>query len=114
MVISVKSNIDVPESIEDSKYLVLSNDSVRQLNVCDNYSFYKGSNKDLLSLLNKCVSIIGKRTYKNRLLYPCIDENIINSFIIISYNFFHVSLPSFFVLYFYFFLDLFFKLFNGV
>ena len=26
-------NIDVPESIEDSKYLVLSNDSVRQLNV---------------------------------------------------------------------------------
>lgn len=71
-------NIDIPESIEDSKYLVLSNDSVRQLNVCDNYSFYKGSNKDLLSLLNKCVSIIGKRTYKNRLLYPCIDESIIN------------------------------------
>ena len=45
---------------------------------CDNYSFYKGTNKDLWSLLNKCVSIIGKRTYKNRLLYACFDENIIN------------------------------------
>ena len=73
------NNIDYPEKIDNVNYLVLSNDSVRQLNICENYSFYKGSNKDLLSLLNKCSSIIGKRTYKNRLLFPSIDTDIINN-----------------------------------
>ncbi len=71
-------NIDRPEELNDNNYLILSADSVRQLNVFNNYSFYTGRNKDLLSLLNKTVTQIGKRTYKNRLLYPCLNTDKIN------------------------------------
>ena len=34
--------------------------------------------KNLLSLLNKTVTQIGKSTYKNRLLYPCLNTDKIN------------------------------------
>jgi len=71
-------NIDKPEELDDNNYLILSADSVRQLNVFNNYSFYTGRNKDLLSLINKTVTQIGKRTYKNRLLYPCLNTDKIN------------------------------------
>ena len=40
-------NIDRPEELDDNNYLILSADSVRQLNVFNNYSFYTGRNKDL-------------------------------------------------------------------
>ena len=71
-------NIEKPEELNDENYLVLSADSVRQLNVFNNYSFYTGRNKDLFSLLNKTVTSIGKRTYKNRLLYPLLNQDKIN------------------------------------
>jgi len=71
-------NIDKPDELNDNNYLILSADSVRQLNVLNNYSFYTGRNKDLFSLLNKTVTQIGKRTYKNRLLYPCLNSSKIN------------------------------------
>ena len=72
------NNIELPEELDDENYLILSADSVRQLNVFNNYSFYTGKNQDLFSLLNKTVTQIGKRLYKNRLLYPCLNPYIIN------------------------------------
>ena len=46
-------NIERPEEINNENYLLLSSDSVRQLNVFNNYSFYTGRNKDLFSLLQR-------------------------------------------------------------
>jgi len=71
-------NVERPNELNDENYLILSADSVRQLNVFNNYSFYTGRNQDLFSLLNKTVTQIGTRLYKNRLLYPCLDTNTIN------------------------------------
>jgi len=71
-------NVERPNELNDENYLTLSADSVRQLNVFNNYSFYTGRNQDLFSLLNKTVTQIGTRLYKNRLLYPCLDTNTIN------------------------------------
>ena len=57
-------NIDKPQLNDRNNYLILSADSVRQLNVFNNYSFYTGRNKDLFSLLNKTVTQIGKKHIK--------------------------------------------------
>ena len=35
-------NIFYPQKIEETNYLILTNNCIRQLNICDNYSFYKG------------------------------------------------------------------------
>ena len=72
-------SLEHPEEINNTKYLVLTADSVRQLNIFNNYSFYSGRNKDLFSLLNKTVTPLGKRLYKNRLLYPCLNVHEINN-----------------------------------
>ena len=58
---------------------MLTADSVRQLNIFNNYSFYSGRNKDLFSLLNKTVTPLGKRLYKSRLLYPCLNKEEIKN-----------------------------------
>ena len=76
---SLIDSLERPEEINNNKYLVLTADSVRQLNILNNYSFYSGRNKDLFSLLNKTVTPLGKRLYKNRLLYPCLNIQEINN-----------------------------------
>ena len=72
-------SLERPDEINNNKYLVLTADSVRQLNIFNNYSFYSGRNKDLFSLLNKTVTPLGKRLYKSRLLYPCLNKGEINN-----------------------------------
>ena len=66
-------NIFYPQRVEDTNYLVLTNNCIRQLNICDNYSFYKGKNDSLLSIVNKCLSAPGRRLCKERILSPSID-----------------------------------------
>ena len=66
-------NIFYPERINDTNYLVLTNNSIRQLNISDNYSYYKGQNDSLLSIVNKCLTAPGRRLCKERILSPSID-----------------------------------------
>ena len=70
-------NIEKPELVEDEKCLCLTSNSIRQLNVINNYSYFKGKNESLLSVCNACVTPMGRRLFKERLLYPCIDGEII-------------------------------------
>mgnify|MGYP001222311378 CR=1 FL=1 len=70
-------NIEIPEYISDDQCLCLTSNSIRQLNVINNYSYFKGKNESLLSVCNICVTPMGRRLFKERLLYPSIDTNII-------------------------------------
>ena len=71
-------NIEIPEIMNDNKCLCLTSNSIRQLNVINNYSYFKGKNESLLSVCNLCVTPMGRRLFKERLLYPSIDKEIIN------------------------------------
>tara|TARA_Y100000593_G_scaffold93550_1_gene188810 strand:+ start:3991 stop:7080 length:3090 start_codon:yes stop_codon:yes gene_type:complete len=71
-------NIEVPELINDNQCLCLTSNSIRQLNVINNYSYFKGKNESLLSVCNVCVTPMGRRLFKERLLYPSINPEIIN------------------------------------
>ena len=76
--VDILSNIEKPEIVYDTNYLSLTSDSIRQLNVINNYSYFKGKNESLLSVTNVCVSPMGRRLCKERLLYPSVSKDIIN------------------------------------
>ena len=71
------TNIEKPEFVKDEKYLCLTSNSIRQLNVLNNYSYFKGKNESLLSVCNLCVTPMGRRLFKERLLYPSINRDTI-------------------------------------
>ena len=71
-------NINYPEKINDIKHLSIAANGVRQLNVIQNYSYYKGKNESLYSICDECGFIGGKRLLKERLLYPSIDSDVLN------------------------------------
>lgn len=73
----ILNNINNPIEYIPNNYLVLNSNSIRQLNIINNYSYYHGKNESLLEICNKCVTPMGSRTMKNRLLYPSIDVNVI-------------------------------------
>lgn len=73
------NNIENPIEHIENKYLVLTSNSIRQLNVINNYSYYKGKNESLLSICNKCLTCMGKREFTQRLMYPLLDYNEINN-----------------------------------
>ena len=52
---------------------------IRQLNIINNYSYFKGKNESLLSICNICMTSMGKRLLKNRLLYPSTDKDVLKS-----------------------------------
>ena len=70
-------NIEIPEFINDNQCLCLTSNSIRQLNVINNYSYFKGKNESLLSVCNMCVTPMGRRLFKERLLYPSINPEVI-------------------------------------
>ena len=76
--VDILKNIEKPELVQDEQCLCLTSNSIRQLNVINNYSYFKGKNESLLSVCNLCVTPMGRRLCKERLLYPSIDENVIN------------------------------------
>ena len=69
------NNIDYPKEQIESNNLILTSNSIKQLNIVDNYSYYKGKNESLLEICNKCLTPMGKRTLKDRLLYPLLNKN---------------------------------------
>ena len=71
-------NIEKPQMIHDNQCLCLTSNSIRQLNVINNYSYFKGKNESLLSVCNMCVTPMGRRLFKERLLYPSINPDVIN------------------------------------
>jgi len=70
-------NINLPEHIDNIHHLSLTSNSVRQLNVIQNYSYYKGKNESLYSICDECGFIGGRRLLKERLLYPSINCDIL-------------------------------------
>ena len=40
-------------------------------------AYFKGKNESLLSVCNACVTPMGRRLFKERLLYPSVDPSII-------------------------------------
>ena len=76
--INILENINKPIIKEDNKYLILSNNSARQLNIINNYNYIKDRNDSLLSVTNHCNTTIGKRLWKERILYPILDIDILN------------------------------------
>jgi DNA mismatch repair protein MutS len=70
-------NMPPPQKINDIHHLSLTSNSVRQLNVIQNYSYYKGKNESLYSIMDECGFIGGKRLLKERLLYPSVDPGVL-------------------------------------
>lgn len=75
--LNILQNISHPEQIKDTNYLTLTSNSIRQLNVINNYSYYKGKNESLLAVCNHCKTPMGRRLFKQRLLYPAINTEIL-------------------------------------
>ena len=75
--VDIIRNINIPEDIENIHHLLLTSNSVRQLNVISNYSYYKGKYESLYSICDSCGFIGGKRLLKERLLFPSIDPLIL-------------------------------------
>jgi DNA mismatch repair protein MutS len=76
--VSILNNIEKPLEHLEKNYLTLTSNSIRQLNVVNNYSYFKGKNESLLAICNICETAMGKRDFKDRLLYPLLDKNEIN------------------------------------
>ena len=72
---TILNNIEEPKEYLDNNYLLLTSNSIRQLNLINNYSYYKGKNESLLAICNICETPMGKRMFKDCLLYPLIDKN---------------------------------------
>ena len=70
-------NIEHPLYVNDDHSLCLTSNSIRQLNVINNYSYFKGKNESLLSVCNLCVTPMGRRLFKERLLYPSVNVETI-------------------------------------
>ena len=73
------NGIEEPIELNDIEYLTISSDGITQLNVCNNNNHYKGKANSLLTLLNKCKCPMGKRVFKERLLHPTMNPDIINN-----------------------------------
>ena len=77
--VDILRHIENPEEIKDVNYLSLTSNSIRQLNIINNYSYFKGKNESLLSICNNCCTSMGRRLLKERLLYPSIKPDIIKN-----------------------------------
>ena len=75
--VNTLDNIELPEMMSDKNCLCLTSNSIRQLNVINNYSYFKGKNESLLSICNLCVTTMGRRLFKERLIYPSVDPDVI-------------------------------------
>jgi DNA mismatch repair protein MutS len=71
------NNISIPKEESDSEFLKITSDGIRQLNIISNTNNYKGKGDSLISILNKCKTSIGKRFFKERLLSPSMDIELL-------------------------------------
>ena len=71
---TIIQRLDKPIIWDDKKHLVLTNDSIHQLNlVADKNMNIKHKNDSLLNILNKTSTPMGKRYLRQQLLNPLID-----------------------------------------
>jgi DNA mismatch repair protein MutS len=70
----VLAKIHKPTFMECSTNLILSYNAVKHLNILNNDS----KHHSLLHMLNKCVTAIGKRRFRDLFLNPIVDRNILN------------------------------------
>ena len=77
---NVISKLEKPDIWNSNKYLILTNDSIRQLNLIDNNSSQNVNNKfnSLFGIVNNASTAIGRRLLKERLVNPIIDEKELN------------------------------------
>jgi DNA mismatch repair protein MutS len=66
--------LNIPEIINDNVYLNIEYNSAIQLNILPLYA----NDRPLLDILNRCCTAFGARMFKERLLKPLIDINILN------------------------------------
>lgn len=78
---NVIDKIEKPEIWQNNKYLILTNDSIRQLNLVDNTNSQNINNKfnSLFGIVNNASTAIGKRLLKERLVNPIIDSVELNN-----------------------------------
>ena len=69
--------IQKPEIIDNDKYMLLINNVVQNLNIISSEN-KSGKKSSLISLLNNCKTLIGKRYFKKILLNPITDIETIN------------------------------------
>jgi DNA mismatch repair protein MutS len=77
---TVINKLEKPEIWESNRYLILTNDSINQLNLVDNSHQQNINNKfnSLFGIVNNASTAIGKRLLKDKLLNPIIDEQELN------------------------------------
>jgi len=76
---NVVQRLSRPTIMDESKYLILSHDSINQLNLVKNLNFQglKGI-QSLWDVLDKTKTAIGKRTLKRNMLNPIMDKGELN------------------------------------
>ena len=76
---SVVDKINKPKIWMSNKYLILTNDSINQLNVIDYSSNINNKYGSLYGIVNNASTALGKRLLKERLLNPVNDDKILNT-----------------------------------
>jgi DNA mismatch repair protein MutS len=71
----VLTKVQKPVMIESSNNLVLSYNAVKHLNILNNDT----KQNTLLHILNKCVTSIGKRRFREWFLHPVVDANVMQN-----------------------------------
>ena len=81
---NIIKQISRPEICDNTKYLILTNNTINQLNVVNHHSKNFSCKYDsLYSVINSNSTAIGKRMLKNKILNPIIDIDKLNT----SYDF---------------------------
>ena len=76
---NIIKQISKPEICDNTNYLILTNNTINQLNVVNHYSSnINGKYDSLFSVVNQNSTAIGKRMLKRKILNPIIDKNKLN------------------------------------
>ena len=62
-----------PQLIQNQKHLILTHNSIHQLNIVGDRNYTRGKYDSLLGVINNCSTSFGKRLLKERLLNPILD-----------------------------------------
>lgn len=72
--VDIINNINIPEIINDNTYMTIEYNSAVQLNVLGLYQ----NDKPLIDILNRCMTAFGTRIFRERLLKPITDTDVLN------------------------------------
>lgn len=72
--VDIIKQLNIPEILNNNSYLTIEYNSAIQLNILGLYK----NDKPLIDLLNRCNTSFGSRMFKDKILKPIIDPNILN------------------------------------